>query len=70
MKIKTVNTHPLTVPIGDQQRTSQGSFGEISILVIEITTDDGITGFGECLARSAPKGIVRVKRLEPGRGDP
>ena len=62
MKIKTVNTHPLTVPIGDQQRTSQGSFGEISILVIEIETDDGIIGFGECLARSAPKAYAELVR--------
>ncbi len=67
MKIESLRTHPLTVPIGDLQRTSQGSFGEISILVIEITTDDGITGFGECLARSAPKAYAELvhDRLEP-----
>ncbi len=54
MRISGVRTYPLTVPIGDLQRTSQGSFGTISILVVVVETDAGVSGVGEALARHCP----------------
>lgn len=60
MKIKNVRAYPLTVPIGDLQRTSQGSFGTISIVVVVIETDTGITGVGEGLARFGPKAYAEL----------
>lgn len=54
MRIVNIKTYPLTVPIGDLQRTSQGSFGTISILVVVVETDAGIIGVGEALARHGP----------------
>lgn len=60
MKITAVKTYPLTVAIGDHQRTSQGSFGTVSILVVEVETDEGISGFGEALARYAPQAYAAL----------
>jgi galactonate dehydratase len=56
MKITGLVCHPLTTPVDDdQQRTSQGSFGTISIILVEVRTDEGLVGFGEGLARYAPR---------------
>ena len=60
MRITNVVTHPLTVPIGDLQRTSQGSFGTISILVVVVETDEGIVGVGEGLARFGPTAYAEL----------
>ena len=60
MRIAAVRSYPLTVPIGDLQRTSQGSFGTISIVVVEVETDDGIVGVGEGLARFGPKSYAEL----------
>ena len=55
VRITDVVAYPLTTPIDDdQQRTSQGSFGTISIVVVEVRTDAGLTGYGEALARYSP----------------
>ena len=54
MRVASIKTFPLTVPVGDLQRTSQGSFGTISILIVVVETDNGVTGIGEALARSGP----------------
>ena len=57
-------------------RTSQGVYDHVSIVLVEIKTTDGITGYGECLARFgarayasfinevlAPKLLVPFNRL-------
>ena len=60
MRITRLRSYPLTVPIGDLQRTSQGSFGTISILVVVVETDAGISGVGEALARYGPKAYAEL----------
>jgi galactonate dehydratase len=60
VRITGVRTYPLTVPIGDLQRTSQGSFGTISIVVVVVETDAGISGVGEALARFGPKAYAEL----------
>ncbi len=60
MKIKSLRTYPLSVPVGDLQRTSQGSFGTISIVVVVVETDTGLTGVGEGLARFGPKAYAEL----------
>jgi galactonate dehydratase len=61
VKIASVKCWPLTTSVGDdQQRTSQGSFGTISIILVEVTTDEGIVGWGEGLARYAPKAYAEL----------
>lgn len=60
MRITRIRSYPLTVPIGDLQRTSQGSFGTISIVVVVVETDAGISGVGEALARFGPKAYAEL----------
>lgn len=60
MRIEKIRAYPLSVPIGDLQRTSQGSFGTISIIVVTVETDDGIIGVGEGLARFGPKAYAEL----------
>jgi galactonate dehydratase len=60
MRITRIRSYPLTVPIGDLQRTSQGSFGTISILVVVVETDAGVSGVGEALARYGPKAYAEL----------
>lgn len=60
MRVTGIRTYPLTVPIGDLQRTSQGSFGTISILIVVVDTDAGISGVGEALARYSPKAYAEL----------
>ncbi len=56
MKIVDVIAHPLTMPIAPgQHRTHWGDYPSVSILVVEIVTDDGIAGFGEGLVRLCPE---------------
>jgi L-alanine-DL-glutamate epimerase-like enolase superfamily enzyme len=39
-----------------------GSYSTFKAMVVAITTDDGITGWGECIARRAPKVLDTVVR--------
>ena len=49
--IAKVVAHPLRVKLPKAQRTGQGDFAVIEIVVVEVETKEGIVGFGECLAR-------------------
>jgi hypothetical protein len=60
MRITGIRSYPLTVPIGGLQRTAQGSFGPISILIVVVETDAGISGVGEALARYGPKAYAEL----------
>ena len=55
MRIKSVRAIPLTAAMEEGTRTSQGEFGAVSIVLVVLTTEDGITGVGECLARFGPR---------------
>lgn len=56
MRITDVIAYPLTTAIDDdQQKTSQGSFGTVSIVIVELRTDTGLVGHGEALARYSPR---------------
>ena len=47
MKIKTVDVHHITVPLPVETWTAQESFSDVSCLLVEIETDDGIQGVGQ-----------------------
>ncbi len=62
MKIAKLATHVLE---GTAERAIQfgaGSYGTFTATLVEITTDDGITGVGECIARRAPRVVDTVVR--------
>jgi D-galactarolactone cycloisomerase len=50
-RIAKVTAHPLRAVLPKAQRTSQGDYAAIEIVVVEVETRDGTIGFGECLAR-------------------
>ena len=56
--IAKVVAHPLRVKLPKAQRTGQGDFAVIEIVVVEVETRDGIVGFGECLARRGAAGYA------------
>jgi D-galactarolactone cycloisomerase len=59
-RIRRVTTHPLRVTLPKAQRTSQGDFPAVEILVVEVETEAGIVGIGEGLARRGSRGYAAL----------
>jgi galactonate dehydratase len=59
-RIRRVTTHPLRVVLPKAQRTSQGDYPSVEILIVEIETETGIVGFGEGLARRGARGYAAL----------
>ena len=57
MKIKAIQTTPLLVPYAQPYYWSQGVTRGAEVLLIEIRTENGFAGFGECLATPTAKGV-------------
>lgn len=55
MKIKTVKCHMLAGTLERPIQFGIGAFPTFSATMVEVTTDDGITGIGECIVRKAPQ---------------
>lgn len=53
LRITDVIAHPLRAKLPQTQRTSQGDWPALDIAIVEIRTDAGVTGWGECLARTS-----------------
>lgn len=58
--IRRITTHPLRVVLSKAQRTSQGDYPAIEILVVEVETESGLIGIGEGLARRGCKGYAAL----------
>jgi len=58
-RISKVAVHPLRAALPKVQRTSQGDYPAIEIVVVEVETEDGVTGFGEGLCRRGAAGYAR-----------
>ena len=64
LRISDVIAHPLRAILPDAQRTSQGDWPSLDIVVVEVRTDAGIVGWGECLARtSSPAYAAAVETI-------
>ena len=69
IRISDVIAHPLRARLPQTQRTSQGDWPSLDIAIVEIRTDAGITGWGECLARtSSPAYAAVVETVLKPRG--
>ena len=72
MKVTKVKTTPLAIPFRESYYYSHGVAEGINVVLVEVETDEGITGVGEaCGDRSAEAilGIVRAAaRLLEGMG--
>lgn len=53
-RITEVIARPLTQRLPEPTQTSWGRYDAVSILLVEVRTDSGLTGVGETLARFAP----------------
>ncbi|MFI5012020.1 MAG: hypothetical protein ACHQAY_06705 [Hyphomicrobiales bacterium] len=60
--IERVIAHPLRAQLPKPQRTSQGDYAAIEIVLAEIVTRDGIVGWGEGLARRGVRGYAEFIR--------
>ncbi|WP_270934859.1 mandelate racemase/muconate lactonizing enzyme family protein [Falsiroseomonas oryzae] len=61
MVIEEIRATPLAVPVAPgQHRTSWGEYRSIGLLLVELHTSDGIIGYGEGLARHAPRAYAEV----------
>jgi D-galactarolactone cycloisomerase len=58
-RIAKVDVHPLRATLPKVQRTSQGDYPAIEIVVVEVETEDGTIGFGEGLCRRGASGYAR-----------
>ena len=58
-RISKVVVHPLRATLPKVQRTSQGDYPAIEIVVVEVETQDGFVGFGEGLCRRGAAGYAR-----------
>ncbi len=62
MKIAKLETYVLEAKLERPIYFGIGPYTAFTATLVEITTDDGITGVGECIARKAPRVVDRVVR--------
>ena len=60
LTISAVRAIPLTAQMQEGTRTSQGAFGAVSIVLVEVRTVDGIVGHGECLGRFGARAYAEL----------
>jgi galactonate dehydratase len=60
VEITDVIAHPLTQRLPKPTVTSWGKYTEVSIVLVEVRTNTGLVGVGECLARFAPKAYAEL----------
>lgn len=60
IRITDVIAHPLTQTLPKPTVTSWGAYSAVSIVLVEVRTDAGITGVGEALARFSPKAYAEL----------
>lgn len=60
IRIIDIIAHPLTQTLPRPTVTSWGKYTEVSIVLVEVRTDAGITGVGETLARFSPKAYAEL----------
>jgi L-alanine-DL-glutamate epimerase-like enolase superfamily enzyme len=60
IRITDVIAHPLSQTLPRPTVTSWGKYTDVSICLVEVRTNAGITGVGEALARFAPKAYAEL----------
>ena len=66
MKVVEIRSKPLLVPYKRPYYWAQGTIDGASVILVEILTDEGITGYGECVGTPTADGI-RAFIAEAGR---
>jgi muconate cycloisomerase len=57
LKITEIRTQPLLVPYTNPYHWAQGVIDGAMIILVEVDTDDGLTGYGESVATPSAEGI-------------
>jgi len=60
MKIERVVAHPLAAKAPKPVSFSIGDYSTFYGTLVEVTTDEGVTGVGESIARKAPRVVAAV----------
>jgi L-alanine-DL-glutamate epimerase-like enolase superfamily enzyme len=58
LTIRAIAAHPLRATLPTAQITGQGDWPALEIVVVEVTTESGLTGIGEVLARRGAVGYA------------
>ena len=66
MKISRNNTTPLLVPYKKPFHWAQGITHSAGVLLVEVHTDDGIVGIGECIATPSAEALQSYLKLAEG----
>jgi L-alanine-DL-glutamate epimerase-like enolase superfamily enzyme len=60
MKIVDMQAHLLAIPIREKDFPAQWSWGNFNQIIVEIQTDEGITGYGEAFGYGVPQATASV----------
>ncbi len=63
MKIANVSTTPILVPYKKPYHWAQGTVDAACVVLVEVTTDDGITGYGETIGTPSAPAIEAYLKL-------
>src|SRR5512134_2026746 len=55
MRIASVRSIPLLAALDQPQRTGVATYAKLAANLVEIRSDTGVVGYGECLARYSPR---------------
>ena len=66
MKIKQIKTTPLLVPYKKPYHWAQGTTDGAGIILVEVHTDEGIVGIGECISTPSAQAIQSYLKLAEG----
>ncbi len=64
-KIAAINTYPIAAPLKRGYRTAHESRGDVTLLLVEAITDDGIKGYGQVSSTPMPEIATWVAKLAP-----
>ena len=64
-KIAAVNTYPISAPLKHKQHTAQESRSDVTLLLVEVVTDDGIKGYGQVSSTPMNDIAAWVAKLTP-----
>jgi glucarate dehydratase len=67
MKIRSITATPVNIPFTAPYRFSYGSIASVTKTVIELTTDDGVVGLGECADGDRAADVVKAGARLIGR---
>lgn len=59
LTIRAVRAHPLRATLPTAQETSQGGWPALELVIVEVETEEGLVGLGECLGRRGAAGYAR-----------